>query len=138
MLGDVAKWLRFFGIKAHYRQWKDEELEHVPLLLTSDRALCRRARACILIEGRSRAERVVEALCRLGLPPYPKALHCMECSSPLEEVPSSTAPVPAKVKAHHPTVYRCPSCGKHYWKGSHWRNMEAFLSLLQRLWEERC
>jgi len=136
MLGDVAKWLRFFGLRVHYRQWKDEELLSAPLLLTADRELCQRAEHCHLIRGKTKAERVAEALCLLQWEPK-VAYHCMLCGSPLERIPSATAPVPEKVKAHHREVFHCQRCGKHYWKGSHWRNITAFVKEVRALWE-RC
>ncbi len=138
MLGEVAKWLRFYGVKViYYDKGPDEALLHVPILFSADRELCRRAENCFLLKGK-REEKVAKALCLLGLPPRPKGLFCMLCASSLKEVVASSAPIPEKVKAYHKTVYYCPYCNKYYWKGSHWKNIEAFLKRVEQAYSVLC
>jgi len=35
--------------------------------------------------------------------------------------------VPEGVRVRHQTFWRCPSCGRVYWQGSHWDKMIARL-----------
>lgn len=48
---------------------------------------------------------------------------CSSCNAELERVPGNE-PTPgyAPAVAEQP-VWRCPECGQHFWKGSHWNDV---------------
>ncbi len=51
---------------------------------------------------------------------------CIECNTPLEPVAREEArgKVPYYTWRTHETFYRCPTCGRYYWHGTHLEAME--------------
>lgn len=54
---------------------------------------------------------------------------CVLCNLLLAEIPPGEAEgkVPDFVLYHHTEFFRCPECGRIYWKGTHQKNMEKWL-----------
>lgn len=88
-------------------------------LLTRDRRLaesCRAAGAkCILVES-SELEGQLKELSGKGITLELKPVRCTLCNSLLRRMES-----PGR------EVWQCEACGRQYWEGSHWRNMEILL-----------
>ena len=61
-------------------------------------------------------------------PARPRFSRCIICNSPLElaDRKSVRGKVPAYVFESHKEFSRCPTCGRFFWKGTHWDNMNAF------------
>lgn len=127
----------------YHRLARDGELVRQALaeervLLTRDRDLLkRRAIASGLVRTVLLAEDDVDAQLRqvvveLGLKPRSVLSRCLECNVELE--PRTAAEVatrvPPYVRATQVGYSECPSCGRVYWAGSHWRRMREAVARL--------
>jgi len=139
MLGRLARWLRLAGYDAAFwREGTDEELIAAAraedrLIVTKDHALAgRRGVHALLIEAEDLDGQIAEAraaLARRGPVPEPFR-RCAECNGLLVELSHADAQglVPPYVW-HTQTVFRrCDRCGRAYWKGTHWPEMEHRLN----------
>lgn len=143
MLGGLAKWLRAAGHDALYASEdtdasSDRELVRLAMeqertLLTSDAGFLERApvrdgevgflfvpHATVgeqlrLVAGHYRLER--------------HAPRCMRCNGKLEEISREEAErtVPEKVAERQDEFFRCKSCGRLFWYGTHWERIGARL-----------
>ncbi len=136
MLGSLARWLRILGYDTDYvNQRDDAELVRVAraedrVLLTRDRELAgRRGVKTLLIESQSLDDQLAQVTAAFPLPPGPHSARCSVCNTALvEATPKEVAHrVPRYVLKRHPQFRRCPGCDRVYWRGSHWRNMQARL-----------
>jgi hypothetical protein len=143
MLGKLTRWLRMLGYDVEYiRDSPDEKLveraeKERRVLLTSDLHLYRRAlRRGIrahLVEGRKEAEKIAGMAGRfkLKLKINPESSLCPRCNSPLREAEASVlrSLIPASVLRKHQKFWVCTNseCGKVYWKGSHWNEIDKIL-----------
>jgi uncharacterized protein with PIN domain len=136
MLGKLATYLRMCGYDAAYaldrKMEADDDLLELAeaedrLLVTRDAQLAERAEGLLL-----EAKPVTDQLRELADAGFTLALsepsRCAECNAGLEAVAKDSespeyAPDPGEVR-----VWRCPKCGQHFWKGSHWESVEATLS----------
>ncbi len=138
MLGTLAKWLRFMGYDTTYPgPLDDSELLAVAkqegrVLLTRDKELVGRSRDAIRVRSDDLEEQIREVASRLELKLVDPLSRCSLCNAVLvaasaEEVGGL---VPEGVRARHDTFWRCPSCGKVYWQGTHWARMVERLDRL--------
>jgi len=136
MLGSLARWLRILGYDTDYvNQRDDAELVRVAraedrLLLTRDRELAgRRGVQALLIESQSLDDQLAQVTAAFPLPPGSHPGRCSVCNSVLvEATPEDVAHrVPRYVLKRHSQFQHCPGCDRVYWRGSHWRNMQARL-----------
>lgn len=149
MLGGLARWLRILGHHVLY----DSKLNDTALLtraatqqmtlLTRDKELYRRAVSksisTLLVSGESEDERLAQVSQRYGISltiDMEKTL-CPACGSFLrsasgEEV-SGQVP-PASLRTYAP-FWRCRNsdCGKIYWRGSHWKQINQTLAKARNL-----
>jgi uncharacterized protein len=140
MLGSLARKLRALGFDTvYFKDGEDTELINLckderRTLLTSDKALCSRAAAggvrAILVMGASDPERISligKAFRAGGIPLTPGEPRCSVCNGVLEKVRANqgTVGAPPSVIANHRDFFRCGSCGKLYWKGSHWKKLRS-------------
>jgi len=131
MLGRLARYLRFFGHDTSYaRGWEDariadEALREGRTLLTRDRQLASRVPGALCLRSQEIGEQLREV--RAAFPGFAYRLtfdRCPECNASLQRWrPSPDGPWPpdvprGRVEAGLP-LYRCPSCGRCYWEGSH-------------------
>jgi len=144
MLGHVARWLRLLGYDTlYFRSIKDWKLlkiaeEEDRVLLTRDLGLYRRARKrgirAFFIEDPSIENVLAMLSAKLGLRLEfdPDDTRCPSCNTPLRRT-TSLIDVAGKVSPEIATKYRefwvCPSCGKVYWRGNHWRTIERILEV---------
>ncbi|MEM1526059.1 MAG: Mut7-C RNAse domain-containing protein [Ignisphaera sp.] len=138
MLGHVVRWLRLLGYDTtYYRIIEDWKLiriakEEDRILLTRDLGLYRRARKqnikALFIEDPD----VVKVLAILSLK-YSIRLdfdkndsRCTQCNSLLRYT-TSLIDISHKVSKDIALKYNefwiCPSCGKVYWQGNHWKTI---------------
>jgi uncharacterized protein with PIN domain len=136
MLGSLARWLRLLGYDTDYaNQRADPELARVAraenrVLLTRDRGLAaRRGVQALLIESQSLDDQLAQVTAAFPLSPGTRPGRCSVCNTLLvEATPQEVAGrVPRYVLRRHREFHRCPGCDRVYWRGSHWRNMQARL-----------
>lgn len=145
MLGDVAQWLRLFGLDADYAgsQALDEYVlaearRQQRALITRDRDLAAKARQVghpvIEVPPLSLDESVAFVLKGLGGPPVPQAwlTRCSVCNGRLMLIGRREveAMVPSRVAQHHPEFRQCLGCARIYWEGTH---VEGIRSRLHRI-----
>ena len=128
-LGRLARLLRLLGFDAAWsRDAADADLaaaanrEH-RVLLSRDRGLLKRRevrRGC-LVRSQDPRRQLDEVTERYGLrgrlSPFSR---CLVCNAPLRL--DAGAPIDRGAGGGS-----CPSCGRRYWRGSHWRSMNAIV-----------
>ena len=138
MLGSLARWLRFMGYDTAYpepgpdRALIDRARAEDRILLTRDKELASRLRDAVEVRSDDLEEQIreVAAVLRLQLvDPLSRCSLCNEILAPLppEEVGGL---VPEGVRSRHREFWRCPSCRRVYWQGSHWNKMIERLNQL--------
>lgn len=136
MLGSLARWLRILGYDTDYANQRDDpELVRIAraesrVLLTRDRELAgRRGVRALLVESQSLDEQLAQVTAAFPLIPATSSSRCPVCNTALVQVAREevTHQVPAYVFEQHRHFQRCPGCDRIYWRGSHWRNMQARL-----------
>lgn len=135
MLGALVRWLRICGYEARYIQnAPDEELleqaaEKGLVLLTRDRLLFRKAQRAgleaFLVEGKDDAEKLASVSKQFQLSLNAEKSRCPNCGAILKPVVKETLKdrVPPRTLRAYDEFWVCGSCGKAYWKGSHWKNI---------------
>jgi uncharacterized protein with PIN domain len=146
MLGSLARKLRILGFDTvYYRSGSDAGvvtlvIEEGRVLLTADRDLAslaeRRGAASILLSGKSDAARLRSlrgAAERLAMTLERGESRCAVCNGDLAVVLKSEleGKLPQPIRARHRLFYTCESCGKVYWKGSHWKKLRSYERLLK-------
>jgi uncharacterized protein with PIN domain len=138
MLGSLARWLRFIGYDTAYPEPGPDRtlIERVRsedrILLTRDKELAARVTGAVQIRSDILEEQIREVAMALPLRLVDPLSRCSLCNeilvgASLEEVKGV---VPEGVRSRHRTFWRCPSCGRIYWRGSHWDKMVAQLDSL--------
>lgn len=142
MLGKLATYLRMCGYDAAYADDRgaeaDDRLRTVAAaegrrLLTRDRALGERTPGAVVltergIEGQLRE--LYDAGFALRLPDRPT--RCGVCNGPVERLgDDDDRPDYAPDPGEEP-VWRCRDCGRCFWRGSHWADVQATLREVRR------
>jgi uncharacterized protein with PIN domain len=147
MLGDLARWLRLLGYDTIYaRGFPDSRivrlaLEEGRIIVTRDRGLYLRARRrgamAVLVRGCDTAERLAHLHRELGVRLYvdPDESRCPICNGTLARVDREfvRGRVPHAVYATYSEFWVCSRCGQVYWRGGHWRGIEATLAKAKSL-----
>ncbi len=137
-LGKLARYLRLLGFDVAYaNHWDDPEIvqrarKEQRIILTRDRGLLERKAVLLgyLVESLDPEGQLQEVLdqfnLRRRLKPYSR---CPLCGTPIEQVPKEAVlpSLPPRVARRYRKFYQCPSCGKVYWKGDHFRNLDALI-----------
>jgi hypothetical protein len=147
MLGKLTRWLRMLGQDVEYsNQMNDSELLETSnkkrkVLLTKDLELYRRAAArnieTFYVEGGTEAEKVAEIAGRFKIPLKisMEKSRCPACNSRIKPIPKKD--VAEKVEkntfAFYNDFWTCPKCGKIYWQGAHWGNIQATLEKAEEI-----
>jgi uncharacterized protein with PIN domain len=138
MLGKLARWLRILGFDAAYaNRAEDRELLQTArrerrVLLTKDHRLLESARNVrgLLIESddwRAQLVQVLDALgLRRGVRPFSRCIACNVGLKRLsrEDAKNLVAPFVCEKAA---SFAICPACGRVYWPGTHFSDMDAKL-----------
>jgi len=155
MLGKLARWLRLAGHDVTYigdlkipAEEQDDVLlsrahQEKRVLLTCDIDLHRRARRAgvksAFIQSSNVVEQLVEVSRRSGhkIQIQPENSRCPMCNGLLEKAGKTDiqGEVPATVLENQREFWRCSSCGKIYWKGSHWRTIVEMAERYNRMVE---
>jgi uncharacterized protein with PIN domain len=143
-VGRLARWLRALGYDtAFHPHIRDPDLVRLALaenrvLLTRDtdmlqrRVLASGAVRAILIRDDNVADQLRQVVAELGLDTGLALSRCLECNQELEaRRPVEVATrVPPHVRATQARYSECPSCGRVFWPGSHWRRMREVMAAL--------
>jgi uncharacterized protein with PIN domain len=140
MLGRLATWLRILGYDAEYVRGEDAALierarETGRILLTRDTGLLRRPRLPphLFVQSDHVSEQLRQVIDAFHLTPAnPSARRCPRCNVLVESRTKAevVGRVPEFVWSHHDAFWGCPTCGRVYWAGSHWRRMDETIRAL--------
>ncbi|MEL0587228.1 MAG: Mut7-C RNAse domain-containing protein [Candidatus Thiodiazotropha sp. (ex. Lucinoma kazani)] len=140
-LGKLSRYLRLLGFDClFFNDAGDSNLarlsvEQGRVLLTRDRGLLMRrniTHGCFIHATEPR-QQLMEIVQRLQLEDmYNPFTRCMECNSQLTTVEKKRIEdeLPDQVRQHYNDFWRCSECGRIYWKGSHYRELRAFIDSL--------
>ena len=148
MVGKLARWLRLLGFDvAYYRRIDDDKLlglasQEKRVILTRDHELINKAKKrqslkqrFLLIESERWEEQVEQVLDHFKLRDKinPNS-RCLECNSQLKILPKARAKnlVPPFVYEQAEGFALCPGCGRIFWKGTHFQDMEKKLCRFQK------
>lgn len=142
MLGKLARWLRILGYDTAYDAFAgDDDLllqaeAEGRILLTRDAPLAGRAPEgrCLLVEHGSLDDQVVQLVRALGLELDRETFtRCLLCNDPIERVEPEAVRdrVPDYVYQNRSRFYRCPSCNRVYWRGTHLDRMAERLEQIR-------
>lgn len=141
MLGSLARWLRLMGYDTIYERDSSDTaiLERARvderILLTRDKKLAERAKEKgLYINAREQDDQIRQAVLALGLSFDEDLSRCTACNGELMVVSKEEASqsVPDGALRSNERFFRCRSCGKYYWKGSHWKNIRKKMEVLTR------
>jgi len=138
MLGTLARWLRFMGYDTAYPgPMDDSELiakarEEGRILITRDKELAARLPGSLRVRSDVLEEQIRELAKVLPLRLVDPLSRCSLCNVLLEPVGAEEVRslVPEGVLSRHQEFWRCGSCGRVYWQGSHWDKMVERLNSL--------
>jgi uncharacterized protein with PIN domain len=137
-LGKLAYYLRMLGFDSLYRNdFNDEELLSLSvnegrILLSKDRELLTddRLQRCYYVCEKHPRKQVAEVMKRFDLFRACSPLQrCIRCNVLLESADKQDVldRLPARIAVAFQEFRHCPSCGRVYWKGSHYERMMAFV-----------
>lgn len=135
MLGKLAKWLRILGFDTVYlNKSEDQELLRLArlekrVLLTKDHELLRAAEGWprLLIESDAWSEQLGQVLDAFKLRGRSRPhSRCLRCNVELKKIPKRLARnlVAPFVFEKSRSFAICPSCGRVFWPGSHFEDMD--------------
>lgn len=143
MLGSVARKLRMLGFDVKYRREEEDGVlmencsREGRVLLTSDKRLheaaSRRGIRCVLVKGGKDEDMLLEILTGIGVGSVSgDSPRCTICNGELKLARKDEVRgrVPDGVLKRNDEFYMCKSCGKVYWKGSHWKRMDGLIESL--------
>jgi len=137
-LGGLARLLRMAGYDTLYdNHYHDDEVEALAtdddrIVLTRDRELLKR-RAIVhgcYVHALDPEQQLRELFARLALASGARPFSlCLHCNLPLRAVDKDSIleRLPESVRVLHHSFTTCDSCGRIYWKGSHYKRMAALL-----------
>jgi hypothetical protein len=143
-LGRLTKYLRMIGLDVLYKNnFDDDEIVSISLkekraILTKDRGILKRNEVThgYWIRATKAEAQAKEVLERFNLQKEIKEFsRCIECNEILEPIKKEKIinELPPKVAKLQNEFYKCPSCNKFYWKGSHYLRMLKFVQSLKNI-----
>jgi uncharacterized protein with PIN domain len=143
-LGALARHLRMLGFDVLYRNdYPDAELVRVStgekrILLTRDRTLLRHGSLthAYWLRSQNPGEQAREVLGRFDLRRSVRPFtRCLECNGRIRKVRKSRVldRLPPKTAAYYDEFFRCSSCRRVYWKGSHYAKLERSVADLCKM-----
>jgi len=133
-LGTLAHYLRMTGFDSYYRNdLADDEIIRISLtnqriILTRDLPLLKNGKVThgYFVRETNPRKQLREVIQRFDLRKQVNPFsRCMDCNGMIEDIDKELIKdsVKAKTLMHISEFYRCRSCGKVYWKGSHYDKM---------------
>ena len=101
------------------------------IILTKDEGILRRhvitggEVEALRIEGDDWRRQLAQVVSAYGLETRPRFTRCLECNTLLEaRLRDEARPwVPPYVNRTQQAFLACPTCNRHYWRGTHWQRM---------------
>jgi uncharacterized protein len=142
-LGALARLLRLTGFDTLYRNdYADQQIVDIALaekrcILTRDRGILKRRAVThgYCLRSTHPEEQVREVLSRFDLHSSMKPFSlCIQCGGTVSRVDKASvlAELPEKTRDCYDEFYKCASCGKVYWQGSHYADLEKIVDDLRR------
>jgi len=140
MLGSLVRWLRMMGYDATYmRDRRDGQILEAArkegrFLLTRDWELAQRSGdRGLYVESDKVEEQLHQVVEKFGLEPNEERPRCSSCNGELKKVPKEEVfgKVPDVTYQSNQEFFLCGSCGKIYWKGSHWNHIRTTFQRLK-------
>lgn len=142
-LGTLARRLRLLGFDTLYsNQFHDQEIALIAsmqgrIVLTRDIGMLM---WCDVVYGRwirsqQPSKQLVEVLDHFSLRSLIRPFHrCTVCNGRIEQIDRAAArkEVKQEIWEHYREFNRCHSCGRIYWKGTHFQRMEQIISAYAR------
>jgi len=127
MLGRLARWLRLLGYDTIYNKvFDDETLIKIAknedrILITRDEELFKKAIKENVKSFLIHSTDLIKSISELNLCIDESLIgsRCTICNALLTIGPSSN-------------TWKCPNCGKVYWYGSHWKDINKRIKLIKR------
>ena len=141
-LGRLARYLRLLGFDALYAaECTDEELARISaaeerMILTRDVALLKRGPVVhgYCVRATEPRRQVVEVVRRFGLAgslfPFSRCMHCNGVLEPAGEQAIAER-VPPLARSRHDEFQTCASCGRVYWKGTHYERLSRLVDAVR-------
>jgi len=141
-LGRLAAYLRMLGFDTWYQNHADDAVlaqiskDEQRILLTRDQGLlkCGAVTHGYWVRATAPREQLREVVTRFDLERLAKPFtRCLSCNGPLQpatldEVQSE---VPENVARFYVEFWRCATCGKVFWQGSHYQRMTRLIEEIQ-------
>ncbi len=139
-LGRLARWLRALGYDTAFRSdISDREVLTLALddhraILTRDHALAEQAlaRKYLIIRSNKPLRQLWEVIETFALNPRQDALftRCAMCNEPVKSIEKGdfADEIPPYVFRTQERFFRCASCGRIFWEGTHVQHMKAQLA----------
>lgn len=148
MLGKLAKWLKILGFDTVYlNKAEDRDLlllarREKRVLLTKDQELLLAASGhpCLFIESDIWQEQVAQVLDAFQLRDRARPhSRCLACNMTLKKIPKALARnlVTPFVFERAPSFAICPACGRVFWPGTHFQDMDKKIGRILRVGEKR-
>lgn len=142
MLGKLARWLRILGYDTTYDAFAEDDDLLVQaeaegrILLTRDGPLAERAPAggCVRIAHDGLDDQIAQLVDEIGLNLDRKPFtRCLICNKPIVEISDEDARerVPPYVFQTQTRFYKCPTCNRIYWQGTHLNRMAERLEQIR-------
>ncbi|PTX18379.1 hypothetical protein C8N40_106179 [Pontibacter mucosus] len=142
-LGTLAKSMRMLGLDTHYQtDLADAAIARIAVaeervVLTRDVGLLKQKSITwgYWLRSQHTEEQLEEVIRRYSLQPsFRPFARCLACNVPVQQVRKEEVleQLPPKTKLYFEEFYRCPSCSRVYWKGSHYERMQEFVTRISR------
>lgn len=143
-LGRLARYLRMMGFDVLYKNnFTDDEIVRLSLrdkraILTKDRGILKRNEVThgYWIRSTKIKQQVMEVVTRFDLQNEIKYFsRCIECNELLKTISKDKIinELPVKIAKSHSEFFKCSSCNKLFWKGTHYQNMLSFIQSIKNM-----
>ena len=143
-LGKLARYLRMVGFDVYYNNdLLDEKIVGISLaekraILTKDKGILKRNEVThgYYVRNVKVEEQAKEIINRFDLHKELKEFtRCLECNLELTKIAKKeiAGNLPPKVNQSQNEFYKCPGCGKLYWKGTHYQKMLSFVQQMKTM-----
>lgn len=138
-LGKLCKYLRMLGFDTFYKNNLDDHdiiriaSDEKRIILTRDVGILKNGNVShgYWIRSQNSRKQLSEVLQRFDLYKLIRPFYrCVVCNGLVDEIEKQQVylQLPENTRKHYQNFYHCTSCGKIYWEGSHYANMQAFVN----------
>ena len=146
MVGRLAKYLRMAGYDVAYMNDADDDSilqiarNEDRIVLTRDTMMLKRREfknsilKSVFISDDALLAQLLQVKYELDLILEPDLIICLVCNNPLKKVERKDIKnkVPPYVYRTHSKFKYCSSCGRYYWRGTHYNYIKKYFSRLNR------